>query len=182
MIKRTKFSTSNIRQCVKKNNLTLTLATEKDAETLYLLACEIWHKTYPSIISLKQIEYMLEKMYNSERIKNEIKNNYEWYLIRSDSEPIGFISTEFLNEGLGKLHKFYIKSEYQHMGIGKWVFNNLELILLEKKINTLTLNVNRFNLNAINAYLKYGFKIQKSIDIPYGEFVLNDYIMIFSLA
>jgi len=177
-----KYSTSNTRQCVRKNNLTLTLATEKDIETLRLLAYEIWDKTYTKIISFEQIEYMLEMMYNYDRIKNEIVNNYEWYLARADNEPIGFVSIEILNEGLAKLHKFYIKTEFQHMGIGEWVFKNLKTPLINKNIQSLTLNVNRFNLNAINAYLKYGFKIQKSIDIPYGRFILNDYVMIFSLV
>lgn len=51
----------------------------------------------------------------------------------------------------------------------------------EQKYNSITLNVNRFNFKAVNAYKKYGFKVKESIDIPYGDFILNDYIMTFSL-
>lgn len=176
-----KFFTLNTRQCVKKNNLYFRLAVEKDIENLRSLAKEIWLTTYPSIISAQQIEYMLEKMYNTDTIKREIDSNIDWYLILFENNPIGFISIEPIHERVTKINKFYIKTQYQGMGIGRWIFESIKEILVEKNTKAITLNVNRSNEKAIKAYLKYGFTIQMSLDIPYGEFVLNDYIMKYSI-
>jgi len=45
-----------------------------DIEPLTALAREIWHQRYPGIITVKQIEYMLEQRYSPDTIRAEIEN------------------------------------------------------------------------------------------------------------
>jgi hypothetical protein len=42
--------------------------------------------------------------------------------------------------------------------------------------STLTLNVNRFN-PSFHFYQQAGYLIKKQVDIPFGPFVLNDFIL-----
>jgi hypothetical protein len=45
-----------------------------DIEPLTALAREIWHQHYPGIITVKQIEYMLEQRYSPDTIRAEIES------------------------------------------------------------------------------------------------------------
>jgi GNAT superfamily N-acetyltransferase len=64
----------------------------------------------------------------------------------------------------------------QGRGTGKELINYISASAKKLGGNTLELNVNRGN-NAQNFYLKSGFSIFQTVDIPYHQFVLNDYVM-----
>ena len=52
----------------------LKLSNKTDLLTIYQLAKEIWYENYLTIITAEQIEYMLDKFYNSnalEKLMNE---------------------------------------------------------------------------------------------------------------
>ena len=75
-----------------------------------------------------------------------------------------------------KIHKLYVLPCEQGKGTGKKLFEYLSKTAKELKVNILELNVNRAN-HALNFYQKMGFEIIETVDIPYYQFVLNDYIM-----
>jgi ribosomal protein S18 acetylase RimI-like enzyme len=114
-------------------------------------------------------------------ISTEIENNVIWKFIIYENSVIGFFSYSKENGSTLKLHKFYILSEYQRKGIGKIVVDSLQQIAKSEILSRITVNVNRYNQNAINAYLKYGFIISKSIDIKFHDYILNDYIMTYHI-
>ena len=53
---------------------------------------------------------------------------------------------------------------------------HLTVLASESKIIYLELNVNRAN-PALGFYTKLGFEISETVDIPYYQFILNDYVM-----
>jgi diamine N-acetyltransferase len=53
----------------------------------------------------------------------------------------------------------------------------MEKIAKQSGSEFITLNVNRFNSASI-FYIKKGYVIDSEIDIPFGDFWLNDYTMI----
>ena len=137
--------------------------------------------TYPSFLTEHQIEFMLESMYNTDVISTEIENNVIWKFITFEDNAIGFYSYSKEDDSSLKLHKFYILSEFQRMGIGKLTMDSLFQIAKSGFLSHIKVNVNRYNQNAINAYKKYGFIISKSIDINFHDYILNDYIMTYNI-
>lgn len=154
-------------------------ASEKHLPEIRSIAHLTWHKTYASIISEKQISYMLELFYA------------DAVLSRQMSDPLHHFSVALLNDtvvgyshciedenepGLIKLSKLYILPDSQGLGIGRLLMQHVAGLCRRLKKHSLILNVNRHN-PAVEFYQRMGFEIVRQVDIPLGEFWLNDYIM-----
>jgi diamine N-acetyltransferase len=145
------------------------------------LAHTIWHQHYPSIISLEQISYMLDRMYNDESLKEQmtVKGN-DFYLIKQDGAAIGFISVSKIKEGSQGIfiHKFYLDQTLAGKGAGTMAHNELVKLL---KPSLMRLTVNRQNYKSINFYFKNGFRIESVADFDIGNgYVMNDFVMVWS--
>ncbi|MCC6180448.1 MAG: GNAT family N-acetyltransferase [Bacteroidia bacterium] len=151
-------------------------ATEKDLELIHNLAYEIWNQHYVSIIGQEQVNYMLQKMYDIESLKEQINTKkHQFYLIEFNSKVIGFLSISSDKNSYYFLHKFYILSQSSNLNIGSTVLQILVDIIHPKSI---TLTVNRQNYKSINFYFKNGFKIKKVEDFDIGNgYQMNDFIM-----
>ncbi|QQL49288.1 GNAT family N-acetyltransferase [Mucilaginibacter ginkgonis] len=162
---------------------TITQATESDVQAIRALAEQTWWPTYTGIISPEQIRYMLDVIYNEETIGQQI-SNYEqtFLLLKEKDQPVAFAAYSVYDEQSTayKLHKLYCLPITQGKGYGKALIDTVADIALKQGASKLYLNVNRHN-NAQRFYQKMGFVIEKEIDIPFGEFVLNDYVMAKSL-
>ena len=153
------------------------VATNKDVDLLTKLSQEIWNLHYINILSKEQIDYMLEKMYTSDIINEEINKGIIWKIVYYNNEPIGYFSYSMINEKQCKLHKIYILPTFHGKGFGKSCITDVFEYTKNKNANEVILYVNRFNEKAIKSYSKYGFKILKEEDTKFGDFVLNDYVM-----
>jgi diamine N-acetyltransferase len=145
------------------------------------LAHTIWNQHYPSIISLEQISYMLDRMYSEESLKEQMtsKGN-DFYLIKQDGKDIGFISVSKIKEEPNGvfIHKFYLDQTLAGKGAGTTAHNEL-VKLLHPSIMRLT--VNRQNYKSINFYFKNGFKIESVADFDIGNgYVMNDFVMVWT--
>jgi GNAT superfamily N-acetyltransferase len=155
------------------------LAAE-DAGRLYSLAREIWYAHYPAIISVAQIEYMLEERYNAAVLLAELRRDGIWWdKLLVAGEMAGFASY-FLtaNAGEMKLDKLYVHPRLQRHGYGGMMIARACELARSHGCSRLVLAVNKNNRSAIGAYLKHGFSIGESVvkDIG-GGFVMDDYIM-----
>ncbi len=142
------------------------------------LASEIWHEYWPCILSVEQINYMVDKFQSEHAILEQIKNeNYTYYFILKDGNKCGYFGISRKEDYLF-LSKLYIKKEYRHQGIGRIAFGEIKNIAKNYGYTKIKLTVNKNNKHTINAYLKYRFAIvaQDVTDIGNG-FVMDDYIM-----
>ena len=158
-------------------NFSARTATEDDIPLINSLAQKIWRLHYPSIISQEQIEYMLEKMYSPEALKNQMQDGHCFELCYADDKPIGYCSYSKQDNRNYFLHKMYIGTAQHHKGIGTWFFKQV----FEKisGIKNLRLTVNRKNYTAINFYFKNGFIIEEVKDFDIGNgFWMNDFVMV----
>jgi ribosomal protein S18 acetylase RimI-like enzyme len=156
------------------------LAAE-DAGRLYSLAREIWYAHYPAIISVAQIEYMLEERYNAAVLLAELRRDGIWWdKLLVAGEMAGFASY-FLtaNAGEMKLDKLYVHPRLHRRGYGGMMIDRACEVARSRGCSRLVLAVNKNNRSAIAAYLKHGFHIGESVvkDIG-GGFVMDDYIMV----
>ena len=142
------------------------------------LASEIWHEYWPCILSVEQINYMVDKFQSEHAILEQIKNeNYTYYFILKDGNKCGYFGISRKEDYLF-LSKLYIKKEYRHQGIVRIAFGEIKNIAENYGYTKIKLTVNKNNKHTINAYLKYRFTIvaQDVTDIGNG-FVMDDYIM-----
>lgn len=155
----------------------LVKADAKDIPEIAALAERIWKVHYPPIIGMAQVEYMLNKMYSSDALLNQINGGQIFYFVRSEGKNIGYfgISNDVPTELF--IHKFYIDSECQGKGIGMQAFH--QLMVMYSQCSTARLTVNRHNYKSINFYFKAGFVISEVKDFDIGDgYAMNDFIMV----
>lgn len=145
------------------------------------LAKITWAVAYKEIISNEQKEFMLEQMYSTAALQNQMQQkDHQFVIAVVDTNSAGFASysiTQSTTESIGKLHKIYIDPNQQGKGIGKSILQFILKDISYKGATYLELNVNRQN-KAIGFYQKLGFAIIAEEDIPIGNgFFMNDYVM-----
>ncbi len=154
-------------------------ATVDDVPSIRQVAVFTWWTIYPSIISAEQIEYMLDVLYNEKTLRKLIDIQEQCFLILSEDEVTeAFAAYGPIENNLEayKIHKFYILPQKHHMGFGRALITQIVNITKKDGKKYLELNVNRNN-PAKGFYEKLGFKVVEDVDIPIGNFWMNDYIM-----
>jgi GNAT superfamily N-acetyltransferase len=153
-------------------------ATDSDIQAISELAEKIWWPSYRNIISDEQISFMLNDMYSSESLREQMNSGIEFLIVERDKLPLafaGFSETDTKNQ-VFKLHKLYVLPTEQGRGTGRKLIEHVSSLAKAKGGKILELNVNRGN-PAHHFYSKIGFDIYQTIDINYHHFVLNDYVM-----
>jgi GNAT superfamily N-acetyltransferase len=153
-------------------------ATDSDIQAINELAEKIWWPSYRNIISDEQISFMLNDMYSSESLREQMNSGIEFLIVERDKLPLafaGFSETDTKNQ-VFKLHKLYVLPTEQGQGTGRKLIEQVSSLAKAKGGKILELNVNRGN-PAHHFYSRIGFDIYQTLDINYHHFVLNDYVM-----
>jgi RimJ/RimL family protein N-acetyltransferase len=160
------------------NGLQLLKAKKEDIPEITRLADIVWHQHYPGIISMDQIHYMLDMMYSSKSLVEQMEvKKHDFYFIQQEGISIGFIAVSKIeNTERGYfIQKFYLDQTLSGKGSGTEAHNAL-VKLLNPALMRLT--VNRQNYKSINFYFKNGFKIESVADFDIGNgYVMNDFVM-----
>ncbi len=159
--------------------MTIITANELNIPDIISIAEITWNETYKSIISKEQIDYMLQLFYTNEVLIQQMRNlSHHFWLLTEDARVIAYthcIEDEKETNAV-KISKLYVLPSHQGRGIGKLLLNHIENECSHLNKKRMILNVNRHN-PAKEFYLKVGFEIIKKVDIPLGDFWLNDYVM-----
>lgn len=151
-----------------------------DIESLRALALEIWVQHYTPIIGSAQIEYMLEQRYRASVLSEELaRSDIWWDLLFVGAQMQGFASYFVEDDRCTlKLDKLYIHPGRQRGGYGRRMLDHVIDKGRALGCRNISLAVNKRNTNAIAAYGKWGFRVEKSVtkDIG-GGFVMDDFIM-----
>ena len=154
-------------------------AYSSDIAVIQALAHAIWPIAYANIITPEQITYMLNKMYSTESLEQQINVAGHTFLLAYDRErPVGFCAFSFKSHEepfTYRLHKLYVETSCHGKGIGKQLLSAV-IQNIEPGIRELELNVNRQN-PAVHFYLNNGFRIKKEEDLD--NFVAKDFVQAF---
>jgi diamine N-acetyltransferase len=160
--------------------VTISAATVADLAIVQDLARTIWQRHYPGIISVEQIEYMLERGYAASALADFLTaSGAGLVLARVDDVPVGFAAWYRPEESATtKLDKLYVLQEYHGQGIGRRLVDHVEVAARADAASTLILNVNKRNAASIAAYRSFGFAIREEVVVDIGSgFVMDDYVM-----
>ena len=113
------------------------LVKTKEDELLQIaeMAELIWKKYYIEIISIHQIEYMLDKFYSEEALKSQIKIGQDFYFIKNQSEILGFISYSQQADSVYFIHKFYILPNQHRQNLGSLAMQEIEKEIIDSNKN-----------------------------------------------
>ena len=153
-------------------------AEYSDITAINHLAHETWWPTYTDVIPDEQIRFMLENMYSEEALKLQIEAGITFLIAEREDKPVAFAAfcvTEPENQ-VFKLQKLYVLPSEQGQGTGKKLLTEVSNMAKKAHGKILELNVNRNN-PAFEFYKKLGFDVYRTVDIPYEQYVLNDYVM-----
>jgi ribosomal protein S18 acetylase RimI-like enzyme len=164
--------------------LSIVAATEADLGAVAALAGVIWRRHYPGIITHEQIEYMLARGYSHAALSRFIRENGAGLDLARLGERLAGFAAYHRGERPGetKLDKLYVHHDAQRRRIGSRLIAKVESAARADGCSTLTLNVNKNNVQAIRAYERNGFAVRETVVVDIGEgFVMDDYIMAKSL-
>ncbi len=153
--------------------------------TIRQLSEEIWKEVYPTIVSMDQIDYMLEMMYSKKALEEQITTlGHQFILVRYHDEIVGYASYSIKLKDEPKryrLHKLYVKPELHGKGLGKAMISYISNEVSNAGGTELELNVNKKN-PAVAFYKHTGFSVESEIDLQIGNgFEMNDFIMVLKL-
>jgi len=158
--------------------------TAEEIDEVAQLATEIWHEYYIAILTVEQIDYMIDKYQSVPAITDQIRHQgYEYYLLRDGgSAAVGYMAVKQEADKLF-LSKFYIRKECRGRGYASQAIVFLEQLCKDRNLRHIWLTVNRHNKSSIAIYERKGFRIDREqvADIGNG-FVMDDYVMIKDIA
>ncbi|MBK9329473.1 MAG: GNAT family N-acetyltransferase [Sphingobacteriales bacterium] len=157
-------------------SLKIRIAFIPDIPKIIDVADATWKQTYAPIISQEQIEYMYERMYSEEALKEQMQNGITFLMCLENEKILGFIAYEIREDKILYIPKLYVLPDKQKTGIGKKLIEEVVKIGIRNNCTHLELNVNRKN-PAMYFYKKMSFELFEKTDIAYGPFWLNDYIL-----
>lgn len=152
--------------------------TEKDIGEAASLAKEIWHEHYDELLGADQVDYMTDKLQSAEAISKQIKDGYEYYIIKDQGKNAGYMGIHREETPRLFLSKLYIRKEFRGRGLSSRAFEFLERLCRDRGLKSIWLTVNKYNAGSIAVYEHRGFKIFDSqvTDIG-GGYVMDDYYM-----
>ncbi|MEP7181725.1 MAG: GNAT family N-acetyltransferase [Betaproteobacteria bacterium] len=155
-------------------------AVRDDLPDVQRLARTIWHRHYPGIITVAQIDYMLARGYSTDALAKFLTTlGAALLLAKVGGETVGFAASIPADEpATMKLDKLYVLQEHHGRGMGRTLIDAVAAAARAHGCTTVILNVNRQNVTAIRAYERCGFAIREAavVDIGAGH-VMDDYIM-----
>jgi ribosomal protein S18 acetylase RimI-like enzyme len=161
------------------NVISFVKAAPADIATIRHLADAIWHDHYPGIITVAQVEYMLDRMYAASTIEKEMDSGTVYEIILDNGAPAGFLS--FTHDGASKtlkVHKLYLSVDRHGKGIGQNALHRLVETARGLGAAKLSLFVNKNNTRAIASYRRAGFETAESVVTDIGNgFVMDDFRM-----
>lgn len=150
---------------------------KEEIEILAKKADIIWHEYFPSIITVEQIDYMVDMFLAPHSIQREIQEGYAFYLLYSDEENIGFMVVRPEEERLF-ISKLYVDKEHRGQGFGRPMFEKAREIAVQNNLKAMYLTVNKNNIPSIEVYKHKGFETIEEVQTDIGNgFIMDDYIM-----
>lgn len=142
--------------------------------TVESLARQIWSEYYPRIIGQEQVDYMLTRFQSSAAIIAQLREGYEYFLLRHRDQDVGYAAIRAEADRLF-VSKLYLLDTMRGRGLGRAGMLYLAQLAQSRGLRTLWLTVNKHN-PALHAYLSIGFV--KTADVVAdigGGYVMDDF-------
>ncbi|MBR5164476.1 MAG: GNAT family N-acetyltransferase [Ruminococcus sp.] len=147
------------------------------------LADEIWHECFTDIISLGQIDYMVERFQSLDAMIRQIEEqSYTYLSVYDGGDLCGYIAVKPEQDDRFFLSKLYLRVDKRGQGIARLMLERVFEEARKHGKSSVYLTVNKHNDRAIAVYKRTGFTVTDSVvnDIG-GGYVMDDYIFTYVL-
>lgn len=139
-----------------------------------------WPSAYSTILTPAQMYYMLDMMYSSASLIDQMDKGHRFY-VEDREVPDGFFSVRTNGDQM-KVEKIYVCPSSQGQGLGKELMLSALRLARDEGSRSVVLNVNRNN-KALHFYKSLGFEIVSEVDIEIGRgYLMEDYVLEFKLG
>jgi GNAT superfamily N-acetyltransferase len=164
------------------------VTTPQQLDVIAGLAHEIWYEYYVPLIGRAQVDYMVSKFQSSAAMAVQMREGYEYFLVRSGQGQQGPAEAEGRAIGYCALQpqpaeyslflsKLYLLRDARGAGTGRVCMEFIEQLARRRGLNLLWLTVNKGN-PAVKAYERLGFRIAADLVMDIGGgFIMDDYRM-----
>lgn len=165
------------------NYIKVEVTNDEQIREMSELASLIVGEYYTPLLGKSQNDYMIDKFQSFHAIKDQLEQGYNYYFVSDEKgKYVGFIAF-YPREKEMYLSKFYLHKDYRGKGISKDMLEFMIEKTKEANLDSIVLNVNKYNELAISAYEKLGFKRigQEKNDIGQGYY-MDDYVYRYQLS
>ncbi|WP_455169521.1 GNAT family N-acetyltransferase [Aegicerativicinus sediminis] len=155
------------------------VTSNQDIEITAKLAHKIWNQHYVPIIGKAQVDYMVEKFQSVEAIKDQLDNDFKYFLIYFSETPCGYLALiSNTEEKKLMISKIYIDKGFRGKNLGSELLEFAINYGKDHSLKAIWLTVNKDNYHSIKWYETRGFRKEKKVEIDIGNgFIMDDYIM-----
>ncbi len=133
------------------------VTNEQQIDRIVELANTIWNEHFTPIIGKAQVDYMLNKYQSKKSITEQMTKGCVYFLMCEKDMPIGYAGIIIKHKELF-LSKLYITTDERNKGFGKQFIQFLMQMAIRYNAHKISLTVNKYNIDSINAYQNIGFK------------------------
>ncbi len=161
------------------------LCTLEDLQALQEVGRETFYDTFKDQNSPENMNAYLEKAFNLEQLEQELSNSSsQFFFVYYKNEVAGYLklnTDEAQTEPKGaeslEIERIYLRSRFQKLGLGKFLFQKAIEIAAELDKKEVWLGVWEKNVNAIAFYKKMGFVQTGTHSFIMGDEAQLDLIM-----
>ncbi|TSO26832.1 GNAT family N-acetyltransferase [Lactobacillus sp. LL6] len=159
--------------------------TSDDLKDLQSISQETFKKTFDPFTAPDDMERFLEEAYADEKLLAEINNPHSrFFFLMVEDEVAGYLKindedaqTESVKPNALEVERIYLRSKFQHRGLGLVLIKLAEKIAREEKRDYMWLGVYEKNINAQKFYKRDGFEKVSQHVYPVGDDPQIDYIL-----
>ena len=166
-------------------NISIRLATAKDAELVADLSRQTFYETFASQNTTSDMEKFMNEQFTREKLIQEV--NEPWlifFLAFYDNEPVGYVKlrlgavpSELLGQSCIEIARIYSVERMIGKGVGRKLMQMSHEVAKQRGKQILWLAVWKENHRAIDFYNRWGFEIFGEQDFLLGDDLQKDWLM-----
>lgn len=166
-------------------DISIKKCTTQDFDKLRQLSIETYYQTFAHMNTAEDMVAYLEEAFNVDKFTQEFNDpNSSFFFLYSDERIAGYLKlneapsqTDINDSDSLEIERIYVSSEFQGVGIGRYLMEQAIAIAKERNKKYVWLGVWEKNEKAIRFYKKNGFYEIGTHKFVMGKDVQTDYIM-----
>lgn len=164
--------------------------TTSDVEKLQKVSRETFKATFDPYTEPNDMVRFLEEDYETVKLVKEIENpNSRFYFLMVQNEIAGYLKinvgdaqTEHLRENALEVERIYLRSSFQHRGLGNVLLDFAEKTAREEGKDYMWLGVYEKNVPAQHFYKRHGFSKVSQHTFQVGSDPQTDWLLVKKLT
>ena len=164
--------------------------TTSDVEKLQKVSRETFKATFDPYTAPNDMVRFLEEDYETVKLVKEIENpNSRFYFLMVQNEIAGYLKinvgdaqTEHLRENALEVERIYLRSSFQHRGLGNVLLDFAEKTAREEGKDYMWLGVYEKNVPAQHFYKRHGFSKVSQHTFQVGRDPQTDWLLVKKLT